>query len=708
MHAFIKCHVQRHNVMRVVYYDHTLNKLLHNDYPFTEKLVTAIPSTVTHHDVYISRLTGIDKNNIKSVNEINKPQVIGTCHDKRKFYQVEYKGRIPYNHTSRMTPGEIYNAHIPSATKYMLDNHYTIGCDLVEKTQLDSTGLRTLINNWKIMFIRKSSTGIHILINDEYKTVQTSSELSTLVNKSNCTLVVHTDTESRMNYSYTPENHKPISIDLKQLLMSWHGDMLIKKPVIDKVLYNRIFHPSDNVKNSGYIMHSDGGWDDFDLLKHCRDILKKDLMAIVLVLNTTLCGQLEDMNRPNILYLAQRMLSGACHRMNVLIEKPVNPLSEMKEKGIGAHVMNAKKGTYGKVYDMDMRAMYPSAIMDMEYDPEDVYIKVLRNGYIKPLYDFRMQLLDQISTCTDDNQKSILDTHQNICKLLMNKVTGLLNCNNKFIKADPKLYNAMTAFSRNMLKSAIDYVKDRGYNVIFADTDGLMVRAVAQEKRKKKKPKIDHEQQLSDIANDFNQQINPDNTKYSKLVFKGTWDKIFIYGDKSYDAVKGNSFICKGAFDYASTDIEKFIYKTILAYLVFEERQLCPECDTEWKTEIKRIVRSTKSGTATERIESMLLSIMTYLNECIFNDVSPWATVVKLRPDPSKKRDYEFVPSIILSGYTDKTYTHLLWDNSSFQKAVIRNRLGSGIGAFEICKQTRSCMLTKKTSKWVAALLSSQ
>lgn len=46
---------------------------------------------------------------------------------------------------------------------------------------------------------------------------------------------------------------------------------------------------------------------------------------------------------------------------------------------------------------------------------------------------------------------------------------------------------------------------------------------------------------------------------------------------------------------------------------------------TEWKKEI---------STITERTEAFHMN--TYLRI--------WATVIKLRPDPSKKKDYDFVP----------------------------------------------------------------
>lgn len=673
----------------------------HTDYTYTNKLVVAIPSNVSAISTYISRLTGASS--IKSVNLIDKPTVIGTNVTNRKYYSVEYTGKPPHDYKSTMTPGEIYNSQIPHTTQFMLENGFCIGSDMNERQQPDITKLSEWVASWSIAFVRKSSTGIHVLLDDSCTTLHTQQQLATFINKSNCIMVVHTDADSKNDYSYIPEQHRQISIDLKQVLISWHGDMLMKKPVIDRVLYNQIFHPSTNVKNGDHILYREDTRDNFALLAASRDILRKDLMAIVLVLNTTRCGQLEDMNRPNILYLAQKMLSGACHSMNILIQTPVNTHEAQKEKGVGAHVKSATKGVHGKVYDMDMRAMYPSAIMDMEYDPNDVYIRVLREGYIKPLYDLRMQLLDKIEKCTDHSQKQVLDTHQNICKLLMNKMTGLLNCNNRFIKADPKIYNAMTAFGRDTLKNAIKFVTDKGYKVIFADTDGLMVRAIA--KKGKKKRKIDHEERLAEIAEEFNEQINPDGTKYSRLVYKGTCDRLFIYGDKSYDAVKNGVFTCKGAFDYASTDIEKYIYKTILTYVVFRDNQLAPEADTEWKKEIRSIIRCSKGDTITERVEGILMSIVTYLNEYVFEDITPWTTVIKLRPDPTKKKDYEFVPVIILSSYTDaKNYEYLLWDNSLFQECVLRSRLGSGVGSFEICKQTRSNMLTKKTSKWISAL----
>lgn len=704
MKTFLKCQ-PHHDRMRVIYFDSVVNKLLHVDQPFSNKFTVAIPANVTSTTNYIAKLTGLDSSSIVTIGKYETPPpVIGVVGNNRVFYEVTYKGRYPVKYKSVITPGEIYNAQLHPTTKFMLENDICIGTDLNKKKQLNTDELNKWIDRWQIMFIRKSTAGIHILQVDELLTVQTATELHNQVRSSKCMMVVHTDTDSRLSYSYKPEDFNPISIDLKQLLLSWHGDSLIKKPVIDRVLYNNIFHPSENVKKSTNILYNNEVKDNFALLKECRTILKKDLMAIVLVLNTTQCGQLEDMNRPNNLYLAQRMISGACHKMGVLIEKPSNPEDEIKEKGIGAHVKRASKGVYGKVYDLDMRAMYPSAIMDMEYDSNDVYIRVLREGYIRPLYNLRMNLLGQIDNCTDLSRKSVLDTHQNICKLLMNKMTGLLNCNNRFIKSDPKIYNAMTAFGRETMKQAIKYVSDNGYKVIFADTDGLMVRAVRKNTGKKRK-KIDHETRLIEIAGEFNGIINRDSTKYSQLVFKGSWDKVFIYGDKSYDAVKNGLFTCKGAFDYASTDIEKFIYKTILAYIVFEDDTLAPFTEADWQKDIRLIIRKAKGKDVTKRIESILLEIMDYLNDYVFLDVAPWATVMKLRPDPTMKWNYELIPVVLLSLSTDnKNHDYLLLDNSNFQQAVLRNRLGSGIGAYEICKQTRSNMLTKKTSKWITAL----
>jgi hypothetical protein len=383
--------------MRVTYFDHQSRTLNHIDYSYSNKLVVAIPSHVTAIDIYICRLVGLQKSAIKSIITISKPTVIGTLSNNRKYYQVEYNGRLPHDYKSSMTPGEIYNSQIPSTTQFMLENGLCIGSDINEKQQPDINNLGEWVNRWPIAFVRKSSAGIHVLLGDSCTTLKSSQELDRFVDKNNCVMIVHTDTDTRKEYSYIPERHRQISLDLKQVLISWHGDMLMKKPVIDKVLYNQIFHPSTNVKNSEYILYrEDVEQDNFGLLVSSREILKKDLMAIVLVLNTTRCGQLEDMNRPNILYLARKMLSGACHSMNILIQTPVNVHDAQKEKGVGAHVKNAMKGVHGKVYDMDMRAMYPSAFTDMEYDADDIYIKVLRQGYIKPLYDLRMQLLDKI------------------------------------------------------------------------------------------------------------------------------------------------------------------------------------------------------------------------------------------------------------------------------------------------------------------------
>jgi DNA polymerase-2 len=154
----------------------------------------------------------------------------------------------------------------------------------------------------------------------------------------------------------------------------------------------------------------------------------------------------------------------------------------------GGHVLTPHPGLWRNVLVFDFRSLYPSIIRTFEIDPlgrldasqpgEDPIVApngalFRRSGGILP------KLLDELFVRREAAKRVGERAADQAIKILMNSFYGVLGtpaC--RF--AAPELANAITSFGREILLWCRDRVEERGYRVLYGDTDSLFVHSGAE------------------------------------------------------------------------------------------------------------------------------------------------------------------------------------------------------------------------------------
>lgn len=147
----------------------------------------------------------------------------------------------------------------------------------------------------------------------------------------------------------------------------------------------------------------------------------------------------------------------------------------------GGYVMDPVPGIYDDVVVLDFKSLYPSIIQTFKIDPYSNLkpgidtIETL-NGYKFSstqhfLPEFIDHLIEQRNIAKKKNDKQLSQA----IKILMNSfygVMGSFGC--RFYH--PNLPNAITGTGHKLLLGSKDYLAERGYEVIYGDTDSLFLK----------------------------------------------------------------------------------------------------------------------------------------------------------------------------------------------------------------------------------------
>ena len=154
---------------------------------------------------------------------------------------------------------------------------------------------------------------------------------------------------------------------------------------------------------------------------------------------------------------------------------------ETSEHAAGGYVMDPVPGIYDDVIVLDFKSLYPSIIQTFKIDPysnlksEIDTIKTL-NGYKFSstqhfLPEFIDHLIEQRNLARKKNDKQLSQA----IKILMNSfygVMGSFGC--RFYH--PNLPTAITGTGQKLLMGSKDFLAERGYEVIYGDTDSLFLK----------------------------------------------------------------------------------------------------------------------------------------------------------------------------------------------------------------------------------------
>lgn len=148
----------------------------------------------------------------------------------------------------------------------------------------------------------------------------------------------------------------------------------------------------------------------------------------------------------------------------------------------GGFVMNPEPGIYDFVVVMDFKSLYPSIMRTYNIDPlrfrpdcDGDDLIVAPNGacftrqpglipkILGELYDERL-----------DAKKAGDKTTSGAIKILMNSIYGVLaSPNYRFYSFE--MANAITSFGHELIKDTVSFVKNKGYETIYGDTDSLFI-----------------------------------------------------------------------------------------------------------------------------------------------------------------------------------------------------------------------------------------
>ena len=151
----------------------------------------------------------------------------------------------------------------------------------------------------------------------------------------------------------------------------------------------------------------------------------------------------------------------------------------------GGYVMDSKPGFYDSVVVLDYKSLYPSIIRTFLVDPVGLVegrhassSELLIKGPRGTLFSREKHCLPEIVTtlwqARDEAKRARNEPLSQALKLVMNSFAGVLGASEcRFF--NPDLISAITLRGHEMVKLTRNLVEERGYEVIYGDTDSIFI-----------------------------------------------------------------------------------------------------------------------------------------------------------------------------------------------------------------------------------------
>ncbi|MBN1275619.1 DNA polymerase II [Candidatus Woesearchaeota archaeon] len=155
------------------------------------------------------------------------------------------------------------------------------------------------------------------------------------------------------------------------------------------------------------------------------------------------------------------------------------------DEGIGGYVMNPKPGIYDYVIVCDFKSLYPSLMRTFNIDPlmyvpdeeakkEKNLIEAPNGAHFRRELGIVPGLIERFWKEREEARKRGDELARYAIKIHMNSIYGVLaspNC--RFFNR--QVGNAITGFAKHFIQLTAKHVKDKGYEVIYGDTDSVFI-----------------------------------------------------------------------------------------------------------------------------------------------------------------------------------------------------------------------------------------
>ena len=154
-----------------------------------------------------------------------------------------------------------------------------------------------------------------------------------------------------------------------------------------------------------------------------------------------------------------------------LRERRAMPRSQWGSQSVGGYTDIFLTGAVGPVVYADVESLYPSIMLADGIQPKGDTLGLFPR-LLRRLTDLRFEAKRQMKAADDEHLKGALDARQSSYKILINSFYGSLGFSlstfNDFEEADK-----VTRRGQELLREMIGAIKERGGEVIEADTDGV-------------------------------------------------------------------------------------------------------------------------------------------------------------------------------------------------------------------------------------------
>lgn len=186
--------------------------------------------------------------------------------------------------------------------------------------------------------------------------------------------------------------------------------------------------------------------------------------------------------------------------------------TERTERTTGGYVMDPKPGIYSYIIVCDFKSLYPSIMRTFNIDPlmfrpgckkigkEDL-IKAPNGACFSKKEGILPSILQEMWKERESARKNKDELTRWAIKILMNSMYGVLaspNC--RFYNFD--IANSITGFAHKIIKLTAKRIGDKGYEVIYGDTDSVFVNLG-----------VNSEKEASRLGQEIQKEINEHFTK---------------------------------------------------------------------------------------------------------------------------------------------------------------------------------------------------
>ena len=178
--------------------------------------------------------------------------------------------------------------------------------------------------------------------------------------------------------------------------------------------------------------------------------------------------------------------------------------SEKPSQITGGYVMESKPGIYDNILVFDFKSLYPSLMRTFNLDPssylgkkkEKNSVKSPNNVYFRNEQGIVPEIIETLWKEREKARKEKNELARYAIKILMNSFFGIMaspSC--RFFNMD--FANAITHFGQYIIKLTAKKINEKGYEVIYSDTDSNFVN-----------PNTDSEKEAEEIGKKIEKEIN--------------------------------------------------------------------------------------------------------------------------------------------------------------------------------------------------------